>query len=77
MIENNMKMLHTDTRKVISNNGGNRMVLAIAGIVIAILCSIALLQDVRTAEAFNANIPSLLETSRVVVSNFVGIAMAW
>jgi len=53
------------------------MVLAIAGIVIAILCSIALLQDVRTAEAFNANVPSLLEASRVVVSNFVGIAMAW
>jgi hypothetical protein len=70
-----MKTLHTNTRKVISNHGGNRMALAIAGIVIAILCSIALLQDVRSAEAFNANVPSLLETSRIVVSDFVGIEM--
>lgn len=72
-----MKTRHTDIRKVLINHRVNRIILAIAGIAIAMLCSIALLRDMHSAEALNANVPSFWETSRLLVLDFVGIAMAW
>jgi hypothetical protein len=77
MIEHTMIAIHADTRKLISNHGGIRLILAIAGILIAILCCFALLQDVRSAEELNASAPRLTETSRIAVSDFVGKTMAW
>lgn len=70
-----MKTLHTTTRNVANTHGRIRAILAIVGILIAVLCSIALLQDMHATEALNANVPRLRKTSGIVVSDFVGKVM--
>jgi hypothetical protein len=72
-----MKTLHTTIRNVANNHGRIRAILAILGIVIAVLCSIAMLKDMHTMEALNANVAHLMEIPKIVVSEFVGQTKAW
>jgi hypothetical protein len=68
-----MKMFHTtNTRNVPASHGRVRLVLAVVGIVTAVLCAMALLQDVRAAEPLDARAPRLLEISKIMASDLVG-----
>lgn len=73
-----MKTLETTTtRNIKTNHGRIRLVLALAGIVIAILSSLALLQDMRTAEQFNLKVSTPFETSKIVTPDLLGKVTAW
>ncbi len=67
-----MKTLHTiNTSNVTVSHASVRLILAIVGIVTAVLCAIALMNDVRAAELFQARIPRLLELPKIMVADFV------
>jgi hypothetical protein len=48
-----------------------RMILAVVGILTAVLCAMALLQDVRAAELLNTRAPHGLEISKIMDSDLV------
>jgi hypothetical protein len=52
-----------------------RMVLALAGIVIAILSSLTLVQDMRAAERFDLKDSSSFETTKIVTPDLLGKAV--
>ena len=60
---------------VIVNQVRIRLVLVIAGIVIAFLSMLTLITDWRS-ELFKANVSHQIETSKLVLSDLVGQAMA-
>lgn len=51
--------------------------MTLAGIVIAILCSMDFLLEVHSTERLDASIPQLLETSRIVVADLLIEVKAW
>jgi hypothetical protein len=62
-----MKILDTNAaRNNTTSHGRIRLVLALAGILIAILSSLALVQDIRTAERFDVKVSSPFETAKIV-----------
>jgi hypothetical protein len=72
-----MKTIHTTDRNIISNHARVRFVLTLAGIVIAVLCSLALWQEARSAERIDTRVPHLLEFSRLVATDLVGEVKTW
>ena len=70
-----MKTLDTNARNHTTSHGRIRLVLALAGILIAILSSLALVQDIRTAERFNVKVSSPFETAKIVTPDLLGKAV--
>lgn len=75
MIEPNMKTLNSNADNTSINHGRFRFVLVLLGIVIAMLCLVAFVQDLNAAQTYNANLPQLFETSKIFVVNFTGNVM--
>jgi hypothetical protein len=72
-----MKTLDTTTASnVTSSHARVRLVLALAGIIIAILCSVALVRDMRSAERLDASGQSLPGT-KTVASHLLIKVMPW
>lgn len=71
-----MEMLKSSPKAIV-NHGETRIALVIVGIVIAFLCALALIGDAHSMELFNADVPHQLRTSRLLVLDFVGKAIAW
>ena len=71
-----MKGLQPST-PVIVNQGRIRLVLVIAGVVIAFLCLLALAADFRSAELLKANVSHPIESSTKMLSDLVGQTMTW
>lgn len=73
-----MKTLHTtNPLSGTSTHARIRLVLAVVGIVIAVLCAMALLQDVHATTPLDANAPRLLEISKIMASDLVGAVKIW
>lgn len=73
-----MKTLHTtNTQNANHSHGHVRLMMTLAGIVIAILCSMDFLLEVHSTERLDASIPQLLETSRIVVADLLIEVKAW
>jgi hypothetical protein len=72
-----MKMLHSTLSKPVINHRCVRFILAIVGIVIAVLCTIAFLEDIQTAKTFNANSSLLKGILKFGDVDFVSKAMTW
>jgi hypothetical protein len=63
-----MKTHHTSTTPInVANNWKLRLILTLTGIIAAVLCAVALMQDVRSASRWGAR-PGVIEASRVVAS---------
>jgi hypothetical protein len=72
-----MKTPHTTDRNIISNTAAIRSALTVAGIVIAVLCLLALWHEAGSADRMNTRAPRLLEFSRLVATDFVSEVKAW
>jgi hypothetical protein len=73
-----MKTIHTTTdRNIINNPAHIRSVLTVAGIVIAILCLLALWHEAGSTERMDTRAPHLLEFSRLVATDLVSEVKAW
>lgn len=73
-----MKTLHaTINSQVTDSRARIRFVLTLAGILTAILCSMALRQEVRTSEGIDRTSPRVVEASRIIVAGLVGEVKAW
>jgi hypothetical protein len=74
-----MKTFHTITpANVTTSHVRVRFILALVGIVTAILCAITLVHDdVHAADLFQAKVPHFLETPNVTVSDLVGAVKIW
>ncbi len=72
-----MKTLDATTAPNVTNSHARvRLLLALAGIVIAILCSVALIRDVRSAERLDASGQSLPVT-KIVAPQLLIKLMQW
>ncbi|WP_276372734.1 hypothetical protein [Chryseolinea sp. H1M3-3] len=74
-----MKTFHTITpANVTISHVRVRFILALVGIVTAILCAITLMHDdVHAADLFQASVPHLLETPKIMFSDLVGAIKIW
>ena len=67
-----MKTIHTTTeRNIINNPSWIRSALTVAGIVIAVLCLLALWHEAGSTERMDTRAPHLLEFSRLVATDLV------
>jgi low affinity Fe/Cu permease len=65
-----MKTLHTTTTQNTNLSDARMRSLAIiTGMVIAILCMVTLLQDVRSTEGMDAQVPRLLQSSKILAAD--------
>ncbi len=73
-----MKTLHTTTIQNTSVSHARMRSLAIfTGMVIAILCLVTLLQEVRSTEGMDARIPQLLQSSKILAGNLLMDVKTW
>lgn len=72
-----MKTLHTTDRTIINNPALIRSALAVAGILIAVLCLLTLWHEAGSAEHMDTSAPHLLEFSRLVATDLVSGVEAW
>ena len=73
IIAGQMKTLHTThPHHVTATHARIRLALAVVGIITAVLCAMALLQDVRATTTSETKPPRLLQISKIVASDLVG-----
>lgn len=73
-----MKALHTtNTRNANHSLERVRSVMTLTGILTAMLCFVALLQEPRAMEGRDAGLPRLLETSKIVATDLLTEVKTW
>jgi hypothetical protein len=72
-----MKTIHTTDRTIINNPALIRSALAVAGILIAVLCLLTLWHEAGSAERMDTRAPHLLEFSKLVATDLVSGVKAW
>lgn len=73
-----MKTHHTIANRTIINNRARvRSILSVAGIVVAVLCSLVLWKEARSAERMETKAPRLVELTRVTATGLIGEVAAW
>jgi hypothetical protein len=77
----NSKLMETiDTTTPLNRTASKnrvRLLLTLAGIVTAILCSMTLLQEVRSSKPMNAGVPLLMKSPKIVAVELIGEVKAW
>ena len=72
-----MKTLHTNNVNTNQSPRPVHLFTTLTGIVIAILCSVALLQDAGFAKYLDIKVPRVLESSRTVAADLLLEVKTW